>query len=295
MIIYRLRRHFFPSPFSLTLLWGGLAYIIVTSICTVFTAVSTADLQALPLVLVVSAILPFAILTAVLGMFIEKNPGPRSSLWLITTCAISMASFILMVFPTPGQSIRQSIILSILCCGPFLLVSALLAAFFITRAYPQFEASLFLDRAQRMRDILLARSEITLNNLSAELEMPLNSLPEFVDKLVKSGFVSACYSPETNYIYTLASLLEKQRRLTAIIQVRGRQTVGDLARDLHVPTSFIRKWLTNMAEKGLFIGYINPKTNEIISSQINSLAETPNCPNCGGLLTVVGKGVNQCA
>lgn len=294
MIYYRFRRHFFPSPVSMTLLWGGLAYSVMDSICTIFTAFSTTNLKTVPLVLVISALSPLALISAVLAFFIEKQSGPRSSLWIITTVVISIATMVMMIFPIPGQTIREGMILSLLCCGPFLIISALLSLYFIIRAYPSFELNLVQDRAYRFREILMARSEISINDLSVELEMQPATVPQFVDKLVKSGFVSAYYSSETGLIYTLAALLEKQRRLTSIIEVRGHQTLNDLAQGLHVPQIFIRNWLQNITEKGMFSGFVDPKTNEIISAQINSVALTPNCPNCGGLLGVVGKGINQC-
>lgn len=116
-----------------------------------------------------------------------------------------------------------------------------------------------------------------------------------MDQWNDSGYLSANYSLETGQVYTLASLLEKQRQMLAIIQARGQLNLIELAKTLRVPSFYIRQWLSSLSRMDKFSGYVNWQTNQIISQQLTSLARNPNCPNCGGLLTLAGQGINQCA
>ncbi len=105
----------------------------------------------------------------------------------------------------------------------------------------------------------MARSEVALAELSAEIDLEPNALIKFLDQLIGTNFISALYSLETGRLYSLAALLEKQRQMLAVIQARGRLNLFDLAKELNVPASYIRQWLGSLTNLNKFSGFIDWK------------------------------------
>lgn len=86
----------------------------------------------------------------------------------------------------------------------------------------------------------------------------------------------------------------KQRTLLNIVQSRGQVPVSDLALEMQLPREQIRDMIHHLVGLGVFSGYINWEKGVLYSEQASQLRELDKCPNCGGEITLQGKGVATC-
>lgn len=86
----------------------------------------------------------------------------------------------------------------------------------------------------------------------------------------------------------------KQRTLLNIVQSRGQVPVSDLALEMQLPPEQIRDMIHHLVGLGVFSGYINWEKGVLYSEQASQLRELDKCPNCGGEITLQGKGVATC-
>ncbi len=85
-----------------------------------------------------------------------------------------------------------------------------------------------------------------------------------------------------------------QRMLLNIIQSRGEVPIDDLALEMQLPREQIRDMVHHLVGLGVFSGYINWDKGVLYSQEASHLRELKQCPNCGGEITLQGKGVATC-
>ncbi len=93
---------------------------------------------------------------------------------------------------------------------------------------------------------------------------------------------------------TQAADAAQQRQLLNIVQSRGQVDISDLALEMQLPREQIRDMVHHLVGLGIFSGYINWDKGVLYSQQAAQLRELQQCPNCGGEITLEGKGVAQC-
>ncbi len=86
----------------------------------------------------------------------------------------------------------------------------------------------------------------------------------------------------------------QQRKLLNIIQSRGQVAITDAALELQIPKDRLRDMLYSLVGLGLYSGYINWDKGVLYSSEASQLRNMKTCPNCGGEITLSGKGVAHC-
>ncbi len=86
----------------------------------------------------------------------------------------------------------------------------------------------------------------------------------------------------------------QQRKLLNIVQSRGQVRVDDLALEMQLPRDKIRETIHALVGLGVFSGYINWDKGIIYSQEASKLRALKQCPNCGGEITLQGKGVATC-
>jgi len=84
------------------------------------------------------------------------------------------------------------------------------------------------------------------------------------------------------------------RQLLNMVQSRGSLPISDAAIELHLSKEQIRAVIYNLVGLGVFNGYINWDKAVLYSSDASKLREMTKCPNCGGEITLAGKGVAKC-
>lgn len=91
-----------------------------------------------------------------------------------------------------------------------------------------------------------------------------------------------------------AAQADQQRKLLNLVQSRGQIKVDDAALELQVPKDKLRDMVNSLVGLGVFSGYINWAEGTLYSKEASALRELTKCPNCGGEITLSGKGVARC-
>lgn len=86
----------------------------------------------------------------------------------------------------------------------------------------------------------------------------------------------------------------RQRRLLNLVQSRGQIRLDDLILELQLPREQVKDMIHGLVGLGLFSGYINWDDGVLYSSEASRLRDLKKCPNCGGEITLSGKGVARC-
>jgi hypothetical protein len=86
----------------------------------------------------------------------------------------------------------------------------------------------------------------------------------------------------------------QQRTLLNIVQSRGQVPINDLALEMQLPREEIRGIVHHLVGLGVFSGYINWDKGMLYSQEASQLRDLEQCPNCGGEITLQGKGVATC-
>lgn len=85
-----------------------------------------------------------------------------------------------------------------------------------------------------------------------------------------------------------------QRKLLNIVQSRGQIRLEDLIVEMQLPRDQIKDMIHSLVGLGVFSGYINWDKGVLYSSQASQLRELEKCPNCGGEISLTGKGIATC-
>ena len=86
----------------------------------------------------------------------------------------------------------------------------------------------------------------------------------------------------------------KQKKILNIVMTRGKATISDIVLEMGTNTEQVKAWIYDLVGKGLFSGYVNWNDGILYSKQASQIREGGKCPNCGGQLTLAGKGVVTC-
>ena len=86
----------------------------------------------------------------------------------------------------------------------------------------------------------------------------------------------------------------QQRKLLNIVQSRGSVPIDEVALELQMPKDKVRDVIYQLVGLGVFNGYINWDKGLLYSSEASKLRDLKQCPNCGGEITLGGKGVAKC-
>lgn len=83
-------------------------------------------------------------------------------------------------------------------------------------------------------------------------------------------------------------------RLLSVVQSHGAIDLDALSAELNIPTAQVKAQLYRAVQDSAFTGYINWNEKRLYSRE-SALLNERECPNCGGRLNIVGKGVVNCA
>lgn len=88
--------------------------------------------------------------------------------------------------------------------------------------------------------------------------------------------------------------VQKQRKILNMVQTRGQVTLPDVMLEANMNRDEVKNAIYDLVGKGLFTGYIDWNQGTLYSRQAHNMREAGTCPNCGGKLELVGKGVIKC-
>ena len=88
--------------------------------------------------------------------------------------------------------------------------------------------------------------------------------------------------------------MQKQRRLLDIVKSRGQVSVNDMALEMTVPVAQVQNMVHQLVGLQVFSGYVNWDEGTLYSAEASQLRQLDKCKNCGGEITLAGKGVVVC-
>lgn len=86
----------------------------------------------------------------------------------------------------------------------------------------------------------------------------------------------------------------RQRRLLGLVETVGEISVADLALQIQGTRDSVRDDLYDLVSKGLFAGYVDWDRGILYARQASEMRDGGTCPNCGGSLSLAGKGLIRC-
>jgi hypothetical protein len=86
----------------------------------------------------------------------------------------------------------------------------------------------------------------------------------------------------------------QQRKLLNVVQSRGEVRLDDVVVEMQLPRDRIKDMIYSLVGLGVFSGYINWDKGVLYSSEASKLRDLKQCPNCGGEITLSGKGIAKC-
>jgi hypothetical protein len=90
------------------------------------------------------------------------------------------------------------------------------------------------------------------------------------------------------------SVMHKQRELLDIVKSRGQVSVNDLALEMNASVDNVKSMVHQLVGLQVFSGYVNWQDGTLYSMDASKLRELDKCKNCGGELTLAGKGIVVC-
>lgn len=294
MIWKRLLAFFIPSPGALTLLWAALGVISLLSMTALVIALDDSRLLQSALAFINVLALPAGMLLLTIAVFVERKPGARLALWLLV-CFLLGLTLLWLFSLTQAQSAEAASLAAFCClCLPVYLLPLLVLFFLGRKAYPAFRQILRLARAQRLVEMIQARGQVGLTQLCAELAaQPAQVLP-LLRELIAGGELMAYFDEDNQMIYSAAALGEKQRRLLALVNARGKITLAELGTELKVGPELVRQWTSWLALRRQLHGFADWNGGYLYAQDVDALLARGECPHCGGTLEVAGKGLIQC-
>lgn len=88
--------------------------------------------------------------------------------------------------------------------------------------------------------------------------------------------------------------VERQRKMLGAVEAAGQINIADLALQLGGTRETVRGDLYDLVSKGLFAGYVDWDKGVLYARQASELRGRETCPNCGGQVTIAGKGLIRC-
>jgi hypothetical protein len=88
--------------------------------------------------------------------------------------------------------------------------------------------------------------------------------------------------------------VSRQRKMLGLIEAAGQIQISDLALQLSGTRETVRSDLYDLVSKGLFAGYVDWDRGVLYARQASQIREGGTCPNCGGNLSLAGKGLIRC-
>jgi hypothetical protein len=87
---------------------------------------------------------------------------------------------------------------------------------------------------------------------------------------------------------------EEQRKILDMVKTRGEVRISDVIIELHSDLPTVQNMIYDLVGMGVFSGYINWDEGILYSEQASELRDLKQCRNCGGALSLAGKGVVKC-
>jgi hypothetical protein len=85
-----------------------------------------------------------------------------------------------------------------------------------------------------------------------------------------------------------------QRKILDMVKTRGKVNVSDVVVELQSSLPAVQDMVYKLVGMGVFSGYVNWDEGTLYSAEASELRGIEQCKNCGGNLTLAGKGIIKC-
>ncbi|MCX7755244.1 MAG: hypothetical protein N2117_08355 [Anaerolineales bacterium] len=242
-------------------------------------------------------VIPLTFILLVIAALVSKQAGPRFALG-------SLALFlglldVIVLSATIGWSQNDGLTTacfgSLILCLPVLFAGGLPVFLAIPTLPQEIRAAIFTERCQRALDFLLLRQEvISYQELGQLLKAPEEEVDRVLAALVDSGKINGVRKSEYRVFFTRQVLEKKLSQLLGMIKSRAQISFDELANELKSPPELVKEWIVHLVNEGRYSGYIHWEERMLYSTEAVALHQLKNCPQCGGELRLVGKGVISC-
>jgi len=87
---------------------------------------------------------------------------------------------------------------------------------------------------------------------------------------------------------------KQERKLLNMVLTQGKVSFAEVALELDLTRDQVEDIVRDLVGKQLFTGAVNWNDGLLYSKEASQLKDDHLCPNCGGELTLAGKGIIQC-
>lgn len=88
--------------------------------------------------------------------------------------------------------------------------------------------------------------------------------------------------------------IAEQRTILDMVKTQGKVSIADLSFATKLNRDQIEQRIRELVGRGLFTGYVDWNSGMLYSVDAAKLHGATTCPNCGGELTLAGKGLVKC-
>jgi hypothetical protein len=195
----------------------------------------------------------------------------------------------------PEMGLGGSSVFFFAFCAPVALLFFLPGIYFAIKAAPELKTALREERGERALRMIRAQGRVSFAALAEELGMDVGQIADLLEATRSEGDFDGFVDAQYRTVYSRQFLEQHRRHLLGALHARGQLQVDALADELNVPLDLLKGWLYELVEDGRFTGFINWQDGMLYSREAQKLREQGRCPNCGGELTLAGKGVFHCA
>lgn len=244
-----------------------------------------------------------AVLFGIAGLIDRRALSRAMYFWLgtvtMTLAGIFLGSGMLASLTyNDGKPLAEALGTSIFsgtCCGLVpTLVFVIPALLFTVRGLRELRSGTTTYALERVRDLLVNRGALSFQDLSREAEVAPDHMVILLQTVMQRERFSLRIEPDLAWVCTSSHIQQSLEKLPAIVTTRGRIELAELATELRAPESVVKEWIYRAVQSGKLHGYINWRDGVLYSREAEALRNARSCPNCGGPMELVGRGVVKC-
>lgn len=91
------------------------------------------------------------------------------------------------------------------------------------------------------------------------------------------------------------SRIEQKEYLLGLIKAHGKISLKEIMAQMNLRPQEVSAFIYELVQMGLFAGYINWKNETFFSQDASALELQKNCPQCGAIRELAGKGAILCS
>jgi len=294
--------HFLPSGASVPFVALGTAWLLLFGSCSGVMVVSevasgkaTAQtLDGVGAVLGV-ALVPVSAVLLFVSAVLAGRWAARGALFLVTLATLLFGWFALAITALGSDDpVVDVAVPTVLYAAPVGIVGgALLLS--VALGIRDVRAGVAAARRARATELIAARGELDYATLAAETGVGEGGIEAFLEALNTQPQPVVYLDADVKMAFSPERYRQKQRDLVSVVWGRGKATLAQLATELRLSPPRVHELLVESMRAGVFTGFVDPRTEEVVSAAATDLRQGRRCPSCGGQMDLAGRGLVVCS